>query len=133
MCKEANAPGRQKELAAWLEVSQPTVSDYKNAKLLPSMDKAIQMAEKLGCNVEWLLTGRGEKYPVNKSELLLDISRLSEKDRDIVKSLVKSLEVTTGKEVDDAQGDSLDQNKQRTEIILINNIRSNATKEPLRQ
>jgi len=57
------APKTQKELAKWLGYAQPTISDWLNGEKLPSMETAIKIAAKFGCCVEYLITGKGEKYP----------------------------------------------------------------------
>lgn len=56
---ESDAPKVQKELAKWLEVSQPTISDWLNGEKLPSMDTALKIADRFKCAVEYLLTGKG--------------------------------------------------------------------------
>jgi len=59
--KELKAPIKtQKELAKVLGVAQATVSDWINGEKLPSMDTALEISEKLGCSVLWLLTGKTE-------------------------------------------------------------------------
>lgn len=62
LCAEADAPKVQKELAKWLGYSQATISDWLNGEKLPSMDTALKLAEKFDCCVEYLLTGKGDKY-----------------------------------------------------------------------
>lgn len=57
------APETQKELAKWLDYSQPTISDWVNGEKLPSMETAINICEKFDCCVEYLLTGKGQKRP----------------------------------------------------------------------
>lgn len=56
-------PKTQKELGAWFGVSQPTVSEWKNGIKLPAMETAMVIAVRLGCCVEYLLTGRGPIKP----------------------------------------------------------------------
>ena len=91
MCAENNAPTTQKELAVWRGVSQPVISDYKNGVMLPKMEIAIIMAEKFGCTVEWLLTGRGNKYLDQKNDYMMDISHLSDKQKVDLKTFINSL------------------------------------------
>lgn len=91
MLIESNAPTKQKELAKWLGVSQPTISDYKNGVMLPKMEMAIIIAEKFGCCVDWLLTGRGDKYPVKLSDDLLDISGLTDEQKSHFKAFFHSI------------------------------------------
>lgn len=54
----------QKEIGAWLGVSQALVSEWRSGYKLPSTKTAIKIAGKLKCEVEWLLTGRGEKRQI---------------------------------------------------------------------
>lgn len=91
LCAESNAPTTQKELAEWLGVSQPAISKFKNGKILPDMEMAIVMAEKFGCCVDWLLTGRGDKYPVKLSDDLLDISGLTDEQKSHFKAFFYSI------------------------------------------
>ena len=58
-----SAPDKQTPLSKWLGFSQPTVNDWLNGKGLPSMNTALKLAGLFGCNVEWLLTGRGPMCP----------------------------------------------------------------------
>lgn len=50
-------------LTKLFDVAPSTISDWKNGRKLPSMDRAIMIAIKLNVCVEYLLTGRGEKRP----------------------------------------------------------------------
>lgn len=125
MCKERNAPDNQTELGKLLGVSQSLIAYWKNGNRLPTLENGIIAADYLGCNVEWLLTGKGEKYPNIKNEMLLDISKLSEKDREIVKALVKSLETQQPKEVEPAKTAIHAQNKITLKPVLINRAISN--------
>ena len=95
MLIESNAPTKQGELAKWLGVSQPTISDYRNGVICPKMERAIEIAEKLGCCVEWLLTGRGDKYPIKTSDSFLDISGLTDEERSHFKAIISSFSQRT--------------------------------------
>ena len=59
---ETDAPKKQKELAAWLDYSQPMINYWINGEKLPSMDAAIKIAGKFGVCAEWLITGNGPKH-----------------------------------------------------------------------
>lgn len=59
------APKTQTKLAKWLNVSQSFISQMKSGEKLPSMDKAITIAEKLGCTVQYLLTGYIQKMDID--------------------------------------------------------------------
>ena len=54
---------KQTDLAKLLSCSSTTAWNYLNGAKLPSMEHAIEMAQLLGCSVEWLLTGRGPEEP----------------------------------------------------------------------
>lgn len=68
LCVEAKLPNKQEELAAALsefqKISGPFIAGVKKGKKMPSFARAIQWATILGVSVEYLLTGRGDKYPV---------------------------------------------------------------------
>lgn len=53
----------QAEIGKWLGVSQPTINSWLAGEALPGMNKATDVALKLNCCVEYLLTGRGPKRP----------------------------------------------------------------------
>ena len=73
-------------------VSAPAVTYWWKGDRLPTTDQAIIMAEKFGCSIEWLLTGNGEKYPYE----FVDISSLSEDQRNVVIALLKTFGVSNG-------------------------------------
>lgn len=51
-----------------LGVTAQQVRKYLGGEV-PRMKRALDLAERLGVSVEWLLTGRGAKYPVPGSRL----------------------------------------------------------------
>lgn len=51
----------QAEAGKYLGVSQPTYHSWINGEAMPGMPKAIEIASKLNCCVEYLLTGNGPK------------------------------------------------------------------------
>lgn len=53
----------QQELGRDLGVAQPTARSWLNGENVPGMEKAIEVAMFFGVCVEWLLTGRGAKFP----------------------------------------------------------------------
>lgn len=59
---------QQTHVASLVKIKQPSVAEWANGDTLPSMKNARVLAEKLGVNVEWLLTGRGEKRPGRPSD-----------------------------------------------------------------
>ena len=53
--KKLEAAGKtMTQLAAELDVSPPTVSDWANGKKLPNADKLPAIAEALGCTIDAL-------------------------------------------------------------------------------
>jgi transcriptional regulator with XRE-family HTH domain len=51
----------QVEFANLIGVSQGSLSDIEAGKSKPAMDTVVSIHEKLGCSIEWLLTGKGNK------------------------------------------------------------------------
>lgn len=72
-----------------LGVSAGFVNQMEKGEKMPSSDLGVKLAKKLGVAFEWLMTGRGPTY-VGKTAIPLD--HLSERDRQTVLALVKSLE-----------------------------------------
>ena len=96
-CKEANLPDGQKDLGKCFGVSGPMICGYRSGDKMPSMGTAIVIAEKTGVTVEWLLTGRGKKYPETSTvddytdKLAAQLQSLQKADRDAVAALITSL------------------------------------------
>jgi transcriptional regulator with XRE-family HTH domain len=94
-CLERYGPKyKQKDLAQAVGVSAPTMSNYLRGELLPSMDTAITISHEIGVSVEWLLTGRGDKYPPTSGSLVemrAAIKRLDEKGQLQLLSEISSL------------------------------------------
>lgn len=61
LCEEAGLPKKQVELAKVFDVTPSMIWHYLRGEKLPSMDKAINIARKLDCSIDYLLTGRGPK------------------------------------------------------------------------
>lgn len=70
LCKEADLPKKQVDLAREFGVTPSMVWHYLHGEKLPSMDTAIDMARKLDCHVEYLLTGRGPKRIAGQDKYL---------------------------------------------------------------
>lgn len=67
----------QRKIAALIGVKQPSVQKWKNGGY-PDMEHAIDLARRLDVTVEWLLTGRGSKYPLDPPGFLVaEIIRLA--------------------------------------------------------
>jgi len=90
---ESDAPKTQKELAKWLDYSQPMINYWLNGEKLPSMDTAIKIANKFGVCVEWLITGKGSVRPDDRVNLqrVIDITDLSDEDAVLVATLAAKL------------------------------------------
>ena len=61
------------------------------------MEKAVEMALKLGVCVEWLLTGRGPMQPPKPATDLLDLSELPDDAKRNLRALVESIKPTVDK------------------------------------
>jgi DNA-binding XRE family transcriptional regulator len=87
-CEEA--PEKQTPLAKWLGFSQPTVNDWLNGKGLPSLDTAIRLAIKFNVCAEWLVTGRGPKYPGEEVSLqhYINVADLTDDQRALINQMV---------------------------------------------
>lgn len=98
----------QKELAQIIKVSQGTVCDWLKGRTYPRMDKVEAMSEYFGIEKSDLIEERnvGNKYYMKKKvaeiaqelhsdpgavDLWIAIRKLSDTDREIVKSLINSL------------------------------------------
>jgi len=92
-CEDAGLPSQQNALGKSLGVSGPMAWNYKNGVKIPSMGTAIRIADKTGVCVEWLLTGRGPKYPGLKEAAKdwLDISQLPTDSKAAIRAVLHSL------------------------------------------
>lgn len=50
--------------AKLINISQPSVAEWKELDGYPTMSNAVELARKLNVNVEWLLLERGAKRPI---------------------------------------------------------------------
>lgn len=67
---------KQQTVAKLFHVGQSAVTKWKTGKDTPSLPRAVEMADRYGVCVEWLLTGRGPKHPGGTADA--DLSRLLE-------------------------------------------------------
>lgn len=69
--KEKNL--NQSEFASLIGTSQANISRYEKGEIIPSSDFLSKIADKLGVNLNWLLTGKGSMFqeliPVDSSFL----------------------------------------------------------------
>lgn len=126
LCEEAGLPETQVALGKALGVSGGFVSELRDGKKLPSMGKAIEWATgKLGCSVEYLLTGREsgpplspgalelarmyEQCPAEERETMMRVARLA-----FQAALANEAEKRRGARGDGKQGDSVRGNGRTT-------------------
>jgi len=89
--------GRHVDLAAAMHVSQKGASKWLNGEAVPAMDNAIQLATLLRCNIEWLLTGRGEMRHCefvadDRARYIVDqFEHLEEPDKDRIFRVIQAL------------------------------------------
>jgi len=64
-CREASPklPETNEELGKIFGVTAPNITYWRKGQKLPAMGTAQRIAKRCGVCVEWLLTGRGPKYP----------------------------------------------------------------------
>lgn len=67
---------KQSEVGKRFGVGQSAVTKWKTGKDTPSLPRAVEMASNHGVCVEWLLTGRGPKFPGGTTDP--ELSRLLE-------------------------------------------------------
>ena len=116
-----DAPKKQTPLAKWLGFAQPTINDWLNGKILPSLDTAIKLASKFDVCVEWLITGNGPKRStdlINTKEIL-DLSKLSPENRLLVELMYTNL--IKGQPTDHKQPEPI-QNQQSKAIRARKNL-----------
>jgi len=81
----------QRELAEYLNIRRPSVSDWKNGAF-PRVDIAIKIAKKLGTTVEYLITGKeADGFSHEERELVAKYKNLSGDDKRNVQALIDSM------------------------------------------
>lgn len=91
-CEQAGVTMTQQALGKLFGVSGTMARYYLTGEKLPSTDTAILIAQRLGCQVEWLLTGRGPAHLDHDD--LLDISGLPAASKHAIRALVDTLRTT---------------------------------------
>lgn len=102
----------QADFAAWLNIPQSNLASYESGRRNPSDGIVSLIAEKTGCNIEWLKDGIGEPYRSRTKEeelaeffgritiakdndfrkkLIMTLSRLGEKEWEMMANFVESL------------------------------------------
>ena len=56
---------RPSDIQHLLNIQYQTARNYLNGRL-PATDILIRISENLGCSIDWLLTGRGKKFIVDR-------------------------------------------------------------------
>ena len=93
-CK--SAPIKQTQLAKWLGFAQPTVNNWINGNALPGLETAVDLADKLGCNPIWLITGKGDKNTTEPTNHYgyLEQANLTPEQLQAVKLIIAQFEQT---------------------------------------
>ena len=91
----------QIELSRWLGFSRSIVSEWMRGECLPSMDTAIKLSEKFGCNAQWLLTGKGKKTIDEEiiTQGFLESANLTNEQITLIKSMVTQFEQNNPKTI----------------------------------
>ena len=92
----------QIELSRWLGFSRSIVSEWMRGECLPSMDTAIKLSEKFGCNAQWLLTGKGKKTIDEEiiTQGFLESANLTNEQITLIKSMVTQFEQNNPKTIE---------------------------------
>ncbi len=93
----------QPEFAKEIGVTRNTVSGYENNNIIPSGKALLQMHEKFGININWLLSGEGEPYisPHQTTELENKIIKMESRIKALEKQvaeLAQNKKVVTSKQ-----------------------------------
>jgi transcriptional regulator with XRE-family HTH domain len=78
-----NPADRKRWLAKRFDISERQAGNWLNGVQLPTSEGMIEIAVALGVSVEWLVTGRGPRLPLDLSDAEAALlSALSATDRD---------------------------------------------------
>lgn len=89
--------GRQMLLAREFHVSQPSAKRWLDGENFPDTEKIVELAEWSKTSIDWLLTGRGTKHPIEFGypRDVLDamdcLLSMSESKQNIAIKLIKAL------------------------------------------
>lgn len=92
--------GRQAFLSKRFKVAQPSAKKWLDGINYPEMEKTVEIAKWGGVCVEWLLTGRGVKYPIdfqNSPEILKITNLLALATTEEQKTVFKIVEALLSK------------------------------------
>jgi len=92
---QSEKPGIEKQykFAKYLDISTSFMSDMLRGEKLPSMDLAIEIADKFNVSVDWLMRGIGSKYiqiEINHDNCL-NLSKLTSENKMLVELLYLNL------------------------------------------
>jgi len=62
--QDKKAPSTHRELGKYFRVSGTSIGYYERGEKLPSTETGVRIATKTGVSFDYLMTGRGSKYPV---------------------------------------------------------------------
>jgi transcriptional regulator with XRE-family HTH domain len=85
------------DLAEKTGIDRNMISYYEKGKYLPSADALLKLAEIFNVSIDYLLVKDSLKKPLNQhidpefSVLFEDIANLDEKDKEMIKHMIKSL------------------------------------------
>lgn len=88
---------KQDSLASELKISRATLSDYENAKRIPTLEHLIKIAEHYQVSCDYLIGTDPILYnddPYATDYATIDVSGLSHRDKLIVKALIKAMRRT---------------------------------------
>ena len=81
----------QKELAEFLQIRRPTISDWKKNGAVPPADVALKIAKFLDVDIWWLVFGESQEAPeltAEQKRLLASWEELSESDKEEIEMLI---------------------------------------------
>ncbi len=107
---QSEKPGIEKQykFAKYLDVSTSFMSDMLRGEKLPSMDLAIEIADKFNVSIDWLMRGIGSKYiqiEINHDNCL-NLSSLTDENKMLVELMYSNLlkgQLTVHKQVEPIQ------------------------------
>jgi len=81
----------QKELAEFLQIRRPTISDWKKNGAVPPADVALKIAKFLDVDIWWLVFGESQEAPeltAEQKRLLASWEELSGQDKEEIEMLI---------------------------------------------
>lgn len=97
--RERGMSTTQKDVGKLCGVSGPQAYKYKTGQKLPTTERVTEIALRLGVTADWLLTGRGPKYPGGGSALR-GVDKLSDRNLQALQLMLDALLATQSDETD---------------------------------